>query len=77
MVFSNGVLRSMSRSGGVAAHSQVGEGHDCVYGIVDCKRVEVVEVVEKARKARGTVTRDTRVKAMAVELACDGATVKL
>jgi hypothetical protein len=53
MVFSNGVLRSMSRSGGVAAHSQVGEGHDRVYGIVDCKRVEVVE---KARKARGIVT---------------------
>ena len=44
MVLSNGVLRSMSRSGGVEAHSQVGDGHVCVYGIIEaCRRGDIVE----------------------------------
>lgn len=33
IVFRRGVLRSMSRSGGKEAHSQVGEGHIAVVGI--------------------------------------------
>jgi hypothetical protein len=33
IVLSRGVLRSMSRSGGVEAHSHVGDGHVCVVGI--------------------------------------------
>ena len=61
IVFNSGVLRSMSRSGGVAAHSQLGDGHDCVYGIAVWKRVRVVE---KERKARGMTAREIRVKDM-------------
>jgi hypothetical protein len=38
MVLRSGVARSMSRSGGVAAHSHVGDGHVGVYGIEDWKR---------------------------------------
>lgn len=40
----------MSRSGGVAAHSHVGDGHVAVVGIVLWKREGVVE---KARLATG------------------------
>jgi hypothetical protein len=53
----------MSRSGGVGAHSHVGEGHDGVYGIADWQRALVVE---KERKARGTAAREIRVKDMLV-----------
>lgn len=43
IVFNSGDLRSISRSGGIAAHSQVGEGHVCVYGIVTCRREAILE----------------------------------
>jgi len=35
IVFNSGVLRSMSRSGGVEAHSHVGEGHVATVGTED------------------------------------------
>jgi hypothetical protein len=43
IVFSSGVLRSMSRSAGAEAHSHVGAGHVGVYGIVACLRDAVRE----------------------------------
>jgi hypothetical protein len=61
MVLSSGVARSMSRSGGVAAHSHVGDGHVGVYGIVDWKRGCVAE---KERMARGIDARGSRAKDM-------------
>jgi hypothetical protein len=61
MVFSNGVLRSMSRSGGVEAHSHVGEGHVAVYGMVDWK---YGPAVEKERMVRGLYARGSLAKDM-------------
>lgn len=58
IVFNSGVLRSMSRLGGVDAHSQVGDGHVCVYGIVGACRRE--GVVEKWRKRRDGDARGIR-----------------
>jgi hypothetical protein len=48
-VFRSGLLRSISRSGGVEAHSHVGEGHVAVVGMDVWWRVGVVE------KVRGNV----------------------
>jgi hypothetical protein len=61
MVFRSGVARSMSRSGGVAAHSHVGDGHVDVYGIEDWKRSCAVE---KERVVRGIDARGSRAKDM-------------
>jgi hypothetical protein len=62
MVLRSGVARSMSRSGGVAAHSHVGDGHVGVYGIdVDWKRDCALE---KERMARGIDARGSRAKDM-------------
>jgi hypothetical protein len=53
IVFSSGVLRSISRSGGVEVHSQVGEGHVDVYGIGDdWKRTRVMENERMAGRKR-------------------------
>jgi hypothetical protein len=56
MVLSSGVLRSMSKSGGVEAHSQVGEGHVGVYGMLDWKRGRGVE----RRRGMGRARRRRR-----------------
>lgn len=61
-MFSSGVLRSMSRSFGAEAHSQVGEGHVGVYGIDEDWRRR--RVVEKARVARGVSALGSRANAI-------------
>jgi hypothetical protein len=43
IVFRSGVLRSMSRSGGVEAHSHVGEGHVATVGTEDWSLVGAKE----------------------------------
>jgi hypothetical protein len=49
-VFNRGVLRSMSRPGGVGAHAHVGDGHASVYGIEGTGYWRRERVVEKARR---------------------------
>jgi hypothetical protein len=78
IVFNSGVLRSMSRSGGAAAHAHVGDGHVSMYGIDcvgDCRRGVVVV---KARKLRiqGTRARDRRRKAADMFVVVEGRRVE-
>ena len=63
IVFRRDALRSISRSEGVEAHAQVGEGHVCVVGMVVDARC--VRVVEKERRDRmyGTDERTRRTEA--------------
>jgi hypothetical protein len=66
MVFSNGVLRSMSRSGGVEAHSQVGEGHVAAVGMGVWASAGVQEkvrmngFVRRASRMHGAGARERR-----------------
>jgi hypothetical protein len=61
IVLSSGVLRSMSRSGGVEAHSHVGEGHVAVVGIEGCKRAgEDEKVRQLVRRIHGSDMRERR-----------------
>lgn len=66
IVFSNGVLRSISKSGGVAAHAHVGDGHDSVYGTDWSGACRRGVMVEKERKVRmhGARARDRRKRLM-------------
>lgn len=65
IVFSRGVLRSMSRSAGAAAHTHVGDGHDSVYGMDCVGNCEREVAIEKVRELRIKSTRalDNRKKA--------------
>jgi hypothetical protein len=62
IVFSSGVLRSMSRSAGAEAHSHVGAGHVGVYGILACRDDAVRENWRAVRiqGARARVIRGSR-----------------
>ena len=69
MVLSSGVLRSMSRPGGVGAHAHVGDGHASTYGmglgwmgdwrcrvVVKKRGVRVGNGRVRARRRRGSET---------------------
>lgn len=61
MVFRRGVLRSMSRSGGVLAQEQVGEGQVGVVGMVSWRRVREVESWRRERgRMHGAGARESR-----------------
>jgi hypothetical protein len=67
----------MSRSGGVEAHSHVGDGHDAVVGIGICNLVDIDEktrraVVRRASRMLGACAREMR--ANANDMVCEGDT---
>lgn len=65
MVLRSGVLRSMSKSGGVDAHSHVGEGHDCVYGITVRRSCdEMQNFCDETGFIRKPEVRDRRIAAL-------------
>jgi hypothetical protein len=64
-VFSSGLLRSMSRSGGEEVHSHVGEGHVAIVGMGVWWRADVVakvrgNVVRQASRMHGAGARERR-----------------
>jgi hypothetical protein len=81
-VLSNDVLRSMSRSGGVEAHSHVGEGHVCVVGIAGLGGLDVefdgfgvdwrIEDVDSTLRCRirGVSLLEQRAKAIDIIVGC-------
>lgn len=78
MVFNNGVLRSMSRSGGAAAHAHVGDGHVSVYGIEGVGGCRRDFVVVKARKPpiEGARSRDRRRRVVDMFVVVEGGGVE-
>jgi hypothetical protein len=63
IVLSSGVLRSISRSGGVEAHSHVGEGHVAVVGIDVWRRVGEDERARRlGRRIHGADMRKRRAR---------------